>query len=705
MFGRIAKAEETGRFAENVQRELLVNNNTEWKEKIAEYVRDNKNADNVGSTVVYIWSNLSDMLRNQCYYKEALMLGELAVLHSKKLKGLFRDIQIKALLVLGLAQMECMMNDKAAGTLQTAWNLLKPTVKSYESLRMICGLNLAYVYLKSEKYEESQKILDWLKRWITEENPSGVHQEHLFYIYLSEATIMLMQRKDQEGLQFIKQVENDARRVGMKENPVYYKILSLHGLFEKNNNHVAEYYKLTRQAITYARQAGDIQEERAYTANLLDALMRMGKEEEMLLVANEVFADVEELADRIDSLNVLQMHMSVLIKLVQNPSQQDDLEKVIEKVRSAWEKMKAQGINSRSRDSLKVEAQFGVIKLCQKKYDEAEEQLLLCLKQCQEELGEGDIDTLSIQEALAGSRRMQGDMSGALQIYLEIAKLREENGLKNTHSYFETVRSLAYMYYFKGERQEAAKRIFSYFDSIQTYSYEVFSVFDENAWKEFSTEFLITLHDVLGWLAASGTDDMEMEKIYNQVLRFKNRIYDEEMLWKARQEAPILNQKLTEYYNLLKSDASFGVSETGIEFLGKKMLEEEISSYEPGFPGEDMSLASLKENLNDQEAALDYVVYHKTAMKEEEQQEEGYLVFVITKNKTKYYDLGDRKRIDADLADFYQAVSGYNGDSDYLEQQLLLTRAGFGAYWLAENLSGIRKIYLNLEGEWMPRLP
>lgn len=704
---RVQKARETNRFVEKVQKELIEKNNTEWKNKVAEYVRDNIKAPYIGSTVIFLWCTLSEILRNGGYYKEAVLVGELAVLQSVNLTEGFRDIQIKALLALGIAQVEGMQLKKGTDALERARGMLKPEIRSYEFLRLCCGMNLSYAYTKSGKYEESRKVLESLIKWIKEEKPSNISRDDLLLIYLAQGNNLLMQGQYQRGLQLVEKLEKEAEKFHMQEESIYYKILSLHGCYEKMINHVEQYYALTKRAVELAKKAGDIQEERAYRANLIDALVRLGKDEEVLLQVHEIFPKLDQTGESIESLNTLQSYMNILLRFAQAPQMLDELGEMIDKAKSSWEKIKIQGIDCHSRDALKIESQFGALALFQKKYSEAEILLSDCLKYSQEVLGESDIDTLSIREALAGSKRMQGDYKGALVLYLEIEKLRIDNGQEKSHSCCETLRSIAYMYYFMGEKQEAIKRILLYFDNIDKYSYEVFGVFDEAAWKTFSMEFLTTLHDLLGWIAASPEEFVEIEKIYELVLRFKNRIYDEEMFWKARNKSAALNSTLTEYYHMLKAIGAVQDSEERIELLNrKKCLEDEISKWRPEILNSSSILRELRINLNAEEAILDYTIYYKNVGYEDvERRAQGYLVFVITRDMIRFYDLGNKQILDDDMKDFYDVVSSYEHDPVILEQQLTLLRAGLGTYHFANDLKSIKRIYLGLDGASMPSLP
>lgn len=83
-----------------------------WRFEVKRYVHDHMNAAYVGFTVISRWVQISEMLRCACFYEEALLMGKLAVRHSKKLLSDFTEIRINALLVYGLAQMESMMPEK-----------------------------------------------------------------------------------------------------------------------------------------------------------------------------------------------------------------------------------------------------------------------------------------------------------------------------------------------------------------------------------------------------------------------------------------------------------------------------------------------------------------------------------------------------------------------------------------------------------------
>lgn len=704
---RIQKVKETCKFVDSVQNELIKQKNIAWKNKIAEYVRSNTKSPYVGTTVISLWCTLSETLRLECYYRESVLVGELAVLHSENLKEEFCDIRIKALLSLGTAQVECMQLEKGINTLERAYAMLKPGIHSYESLQVSSGMILSYAYTKGGRYEESSKILKLLLKWIAEHKPSNISQDDIFLLNLSQGNNLLMQGKYQEGLQLAEKLKRDAERFHMQNEPIYYKTLFLQGCYEKMMNHVERYYELTKQAMELAKKAGDIQETSAYRANLIDALMRLGKDEEVLLQAYGILAELDENGGGIESLNILQSYMNILLGFAQDSKMLDDMDEMIDKARASWEKVKKWGADCNSRDAIKIQAQFGTLMLFQKKYIEAEKLLCDCLKQSQKVSGENDIDTLSIREALAKSKRMQGDYNGALASYLEIERLRIDSGQGNYYSYCQTLRSIAYMYYFTGEKQEAIKRILSYFHNVDKYSYEVFRVFDEAAWKKFSYEFLRTLHDVLGWLAASPEKIGKIEEIYEIVLRFKNRIYDEEMLWKTRKKSADVYPLLAEYYSILNVTEKSQNLEEKLELLNRrKYLENEISKWRPEFLNPAPALEKLKMNLNTEDAILDYVVcYEDPGYEETERRTQGYLLFVITRDKVRFYDLGSKKILDDDMKEFYDVVSSYECNDMLLEQQLTLLKAGLGFFHMAKELGSIKRVYLGLDGEIMPSQP
>lgn len=702
IFLRMIKAEEAGRFASEVQKGLIEQKNMEWRSQIRKYVKKHKEAPYIDPTVIVIWTGLSETLRNACFYEEALLIGKLAVSHSVKLQETFVDVRIKALEAYGLAQIESMMLEKGTATLKAAWDLVRPGIPSYEILRFLCGQNLSYAYLKRGKLSERQEILSSIRKWIEENKPSEISNEDLLFIELDIGNGLLYQGRFREGLLFAKELEKKAQAFHLEESSVYYKILMLRALFEKMNNHIALYYGLTKQAILYAKRAGDRQEEYAYLVNLLDAMNRLGKSEEMLSEGYDILQLLDELTENINSLNLLQCCMSILIGLYQYPDAHKELKEITDKAYKAWNALKKQGVDYDSRDMLKFRSQFALIKVCRAEYAEAEAELYSCLADSRRSLGNGDVDTLSIMEILARVRQQKGQYREALDLYLEIEELRKSNGQEETYSCFETMRSIAYMYYAIGEKQKAYERILLFFEKIDRYSYETFLVFDEQAWKAFSYKFMEPLHDLLGWLAVSKGDGIKTEQIYKIVLCFKNRIYDEEVLWKARNRSAYLRPKFKEYYQLLKMPFPFREEEGQVDYIRKKQrLQEEISGYRPDALILYKNLDELKEALGEGEIILDYAVYNKSGKNEGE----GYLVFYITRNAIRFYDLGDRQYIDEDMEDFYNAVSFYQCGRDYLEQQLVCVKAGLGLLEILPDQEKIKKIYLCLDGDWMPKMP
>lgn len=701
-YKKMKKAIEAEAFAVSVQKELLEQKNEEWKSKIKQYVRANADAPYVGSTVVHVWMQISEMLRDACFYEEALLMGRLAAQHSQELPDDFADVRVKALGIYGLAQIEAMMPERAVYTLRKTLDFVKPGIRSYEFLYFHCSLNLTYACLKAGKYKEGEQVLDSLKKWMIEEKPSGLGNEDLLFVDLSIGNILLYQRRYQEGLLLAQKMEEQIQAFHLENAPIYYKTLAMRALFEKMNNHIALYYNLTKKAISYAKKAGDLAEERAYLANLLDAMNRLGKSEEMFYEMHDIIKTLEEMTENVNSLNMLQSCMNVLIVLCQYPDMEVYLQQLADKAENAWNALKAQGIDSSSRDALKIQSQFALVNLSRRNDREAEIQLRDCLVQSRKLFGEGDVDTLSVMELLAGMKQQEMKYEEALHIYLEIEKLRKNNGQEKTHSYFETLRSIAYMYYFTGKKQEAFDRIFQYFEESDKYSGETFMFFDELSWKTFSYKFTETLRDILGWMVDSPEINIIVEQVYGIVLRFKNRIYDEEMRWKVRENSPQLAPKIAEYHRLLKMSMPSEDVKGQMDLLEKKYrLQEEISSFRPDSMEICTNPKELEGILGDGEVLFDYVIYNGSGA----DGEEGYLVFYITREGIYFRDLGKCRYLDEDMENFYRAVSLYRCSKDYLEQQLICVKGGLGLLDNDFGADNVGKIYLGLDGEYMPKMP
>ncbi len=707
---KMKKVTEVMNFQMAVEKELVRGGNEEWKRKIADYVKVNDKEPYISWTVIGQWSELSVCLRNACYYEEAYLMAKLAIDRSEDMTGNladdFLDIRIEALQALGIAQLECTMLQETVRTFEKAWKMLKTKMRSYVVYRCMCGINLATAYLRVERYEDSEFILDFLEKWILEEQLTKIAEDSFLNIKLMRIIILYQKREFDKGTKEIKALEQQMRSLNLKNHVIYYKVLALYGLFEKMNHNLKEYYELTKKAVKYAKKAGDLQEEQSYQVNLMDALMRLGKNKDMLLQIYDIKMDLKSFGKEISNLNVLQSYMGVLMMLFQYSPRPEELE-LEQEASMAWERLKARGMDLNSRESLKIQSQFAMIKFFKKKYREAQKELLICIEQSRKILGEGDIDTLASQEALAGCYRMQREYKEALAQYLKIKKLREHYGQQYTHSYFETIRSIAYMYHFTGEKKEAVRYLLQYFEGLDQYSFEVFLIFDESAWKNFLASFLNTLHDFLGWMVLVPEDSANVKEIYELVLRFKNRIYNEELRWKKRQESVLVYPKMKEYYQLLNEQKNFQDGETQLQYMKQKLLlEEEISKLQPDFLKTCVSLEDIQCSLKGSEAVLDYVLYNKdTEYEEFEKKEEGYIVFLITKRSIEWYDLGSAEDIDYAMEEFYQIVSLVGCDKTYLEQQLIQVRAGIGLYNFEDQLTGMKKIYLGTDGMWMPRMP
>ena len=512
-YKRMKKAAEAGVFAMRVQEEMADPENKEWRSEVKRYAAANMDTPYASSTAVHVWAEISEILRNACFYEEALRMGELAARHSTKLTADFADIQVEALSAYGLAQVESMMPEKAVGTLRKALEQARPGIRSYEIYRFHCGRSLAYACLKAGKCEEGIRVLDSLKAWIMEEKPSGLGREDLLFIDLSTGNILLYLGRYQEGLLLAREMEEKVQAAHLEDSPVYYKTLMMRALFEKMNNHIGLYYKLTKKAISYAKKAGDLAEERAYLSSLLDAMNRLGKSEEMFFEAYDILKILDETAENVDSLNMLQVCMNILLCLCQYRGMEEAALQFAEKAERAWSGLKAQGIECGSREALKIQSQFANVKLYQHRYREAEAELQECLARSRKALGEGDVDTLSVMELLARVKRQEQKYGEALDIFLEIEELRKDNGQEETGSCFETMCSIAYMYYFTGAKGKAFEKIFQYFEKIDRYSEETFLFFDEQAWGTFSYRYTEALRDVLGWVAESPEAGIRAERL------------------------------------------------------------------------------------------------------------------------------------------------------------------------------------------------
>lgn len=701
-YKRMKKAAEAGAFAMRVQEEMADPENKEWRSEVKRYAAANMDTPYASSTAVHVWAEISEILRNACFYEEALRMGELAARHSTKLTADFADIRVEALSAYGLAQVESMMPEKAVGTLRKALEQARPGIRSYEIYRFHCGRSLAYACLKAGKCEEGIRVLDSLKAWIMEEKPSGLGREDLLFIDLSTGNILLYLGRYQEGLLLAREMEEKVQAAHLEDSPVYYKTLMMRALFEKMNNHIGLYYKLTKKAISYAKKAGDLAEERAYLSSLLDAMNRLGKSEEMFFEAYDILKILDETAENVDSLNMLQVCMNILLCLCQYRGMEEAALQFAEKAERAWSGLKAQGIECGSREALKIQSQFANVKLYQHRYREAEAELQECLARSRKALGEGDVDTLSVMELLARVKRQEQKYGEALDIFLEIEELRKDNGQEETGSCFETMCSIAYMYYFTGAKGKAFEKIFQYFEKIDRYSEETFLFFDEQAWGTFSYRYTEALRDVLGWGTESPEAGIRAERLYGLALRFKNRIYDEEMRWKAGRGTPQLKTALEEYYRLLKMPVLSGDEKGQMELLGRKRrLQEEISSYRSDFAGFRISPEGLEGALGEGEIILDYMIYNRNG----EDGGEGYLVFCITREGICFRDLGERRCIDEDMEDFYCAVSLYQCSREYTEQMLVCVKGDLGLLDMDFGADHVRKVYLGLDGEWMPKMP
>ena len=359
-------------FFRKTREQLIDGKNMAWKREISQYVR-NCYKKPAGSTAIHAWSALSELLRDDAYYHEAYLVGKLAADRGEALDWPFTDTRIRALIALGLAQMECLMLSEAVGTFEKAWGLLEPGVRSYNELMYSCGMNLSTAYMRTQRYEECDALTAHLKHWMPGARSSGAFTESdLCLVELLETSNMFQKKQFREGTNAVLTLE---RRVNQ---PIYYKVLAQHALFEKMNNNLQEYYALTKTAIAYAQKAGDRPEVDLYRVNLLDALSRLRKYQELLIVLSDVFEDIQK-EDNHCNINQLQSLMSYLLALAQIPQMTDELDQMEKETGDILARLEAEGINTNSREYLKFKSQFALLKIYRREYGEAEKALRECL--------------------------------------------------------------------------------------------------------------------------------------------------------------------------------------------------------------------------------------------------------------------------------------------------------------------------------------
>ena len=300
---------------------------------------------------------------------------------------------------------------------------------------------------------------------------------------------------------------------------------------------------------------------------------------------------------------------------------------------------------------------------------------------------------------------MQGKYKDARSTFQRIAGLQRKHGLGGTHSYYETIRGIAYMHYFLGDKEKAFALLSEYFRGLDNYSYEVFFTFNERAWHLFLSKFLGSLHDLLGWVVSSADQSRYIREAYDLALNFKNRLYDEEFRWKKRYRANPRNPALDEYYRLLSE--TYATSNHDEQYIRQRQIaEEEISEHPPMVAQRVVTLDQLQRELTDRELILDYIYYNtETVFDAFREPERGYLVFVITNHSIRLYDLGPAEDLDDSLEEFYKEVSFPDRETEYLDQQLLLLKARIGLFDFAEDLEKAEVVYLGTDGKWMPRMP
>jgi tetratricopeptide (TPR) repeat protein len=680
---------------------------------IAEYLKNAPPAGAGDSELIELWCNLAADLRNAFLHEEALSVARLAVAHVARLRKNSGALGVRALTELGSAQVECQMVEQGVQALEAAWSFLWNGLGGADvDLAIDCGTGLAYAYTLAVRYDESNRVLLKCRELIAPKGHSPQYANASLMIGISLGNNLLHQNKYEEGIALCESLIAEAERRNLTSESAYYKVLCLAGSFEKWLNHPDRYLALMQQAISLAEKAKDLPEAIAYRINLIDALHQLEKMDALLLSISDTERFLERTNMSVRVGNIQQLYMNIACVLATH-NQPERAFEIIEKVQAACRENAAQGADGNTRQALKIQSQIAQCTLLAKRYREAEELLADCLEKQRATLGPWDNETLSTYHSLASCQFYLGKREQALACLNHILELRAAHSQKDAASYYNAVRLLAWYTHLMGQLDRDLDYMFTYFEGVGAYSYEVFQRFDETAWRKYTAPFRVLMHKTLGWIVARHPAHGQLDpgligRAYALVLKYKNLLYEGEMLWKAASNSEEARDCLSDYYALQKKSPDRADEEGLLAHLREKQrIEERMKRLNMDELKSPVSPESLQARLGEGVLAIDFVRYNFDDEKLEfdEPGRTGYLAFVVSRGRISLHDLGDAEDLDGVMEDICRCVPLFQAADAFVREKIALLRVALDIGALLESDRLINTVLLALDGNLMPRMP
>ena len=712
ILGALLAVQKAMQLSQQVQSAIAEHDLAKCRGLIQAYLSGNRRSLMVTGLVIPQWLGIIDCLGHVSLHNEALAMAELAVQCAASVNAV-DAYSIDALCALGIAQMECQQVTKALLTLEKAWDLLESSpLYNKPEFMLTVGCRLALVYAHLNQLDREQAILDKCHEIIVRTDYYNIDAEAALMIDVLYCHIYLIKNRYLDGSLVCEKVISIIHDRMLEDRPIYYKILVMNASIEKKLGHYIRYNKLISKAVQLAEENGDIQELLAYWNNLLDSYALLGKWEEMMLTLDHARTYLAQIGAAANSFNVCQMYMNVAAQLV-NANMQDMANEICGHIEETFEGLLHNEELNQSRELLKLHFLRDYIRFHAGPPEEALHAMRTCQKKQEEVLGVDDVDTLQTRQLAINYLSIMGRYEEAFVEAEQVLKLRLESGQGNTVACGGTYQILAQLSYTLSRPEDAFLYAQKFFQLLDTHVYQIFSQFDEEAWKGFTAQYHDFLRKLIGWVIAEsdGTghaywlDQSKMKALYSLVLKYKNILYDQEWRWKSRTYAVDQQTSLNEYYQLLKEKQSVIKSEQMLEHIRqKKRITQPLENKSTPAQLHPQSVDQLLGRLGLVTVIIDVVRYelNKDPAKPPEN---GYAAFVLTNSGIQLFDWGLKSDLEGIADDTLKYLLTYGAEQHIIDDHLALMRVMIDADSIVNQNTNLQRIVLNLDGGLLPQIP
>jgi len=693
------------KFEEKLQAALKDGEIQQCRRLVASYIARLRMPWEAPGTFILPWLKMADHLFDACLFQEALQFAELAEQASQRLP-LTDERSIQARFALGNMLMNCQRNQEGLEVLQTLWNQLSASpVRTMTQQQCDVALLLSENCLRLGRAEDGRRILlASRERALT---TKGFPEQKLLEVEKALALNCLGTGRYAEGWMCCRHIQLRLEALHLQGGTLHYSTCMTQALLEKKRGNHVQYFQLSHQALHMAEAANDLPEYLNYLNNALESCILLGKIGDYfsLLAESEHWLEVHGASAQ--SLEMCQIKMTSALVLVAGNEKETAL-KLVQDVMAQCEKYPAKEIDE-SPDWMQVRYQAGCVLYLSQSYQRAEKVLIQVLSLMERMLGGQHTETLRVRRVLAKVYLRTGRAELALKEVQDISQIQQESDPGYISINLNNIQLMAEVYANLGRPEKAFRQGVYFFKRQNGYVYQVFDVFDEQAWRSFTYQIHKLLHSMIGW----AVDEMnahsnrgwlsaeDLENLYTLVLQYKNLLYDQEWAWKAGTHQPNQTEALQAYYSMLASKSDAGDNAQWLHQT-RRVIAVQEAVQKAGKPVlcTPVSARELQKRLKKGEAVVDVIRYTADA------DNEGYAAFIVTGECIRLCDLGNRKVLDETLENQYlPAAAGYAVSDAMVKSAINGMQDLLGLDDLLPQSDGRQTLRILLDGPVLPRLP